>query len=238
MEGVRPIEIKRNRGRIAGFGRPRVPCEVLWCGTNRPRKKFGRRQNGWSFPPAVRELLIQSVLGQTVLHLFGGRADFGVRLDIDPSTKPHVVGDAWLPPFARDSFDVVILDPPYVRIQQQEKIALLRAAAWIARRRVYWFHTIWIATDRSLPLLRSWLIRVGDQCAVRCLQEFGIREPKLPPLEKFTRGPAIRYNRWFRDDQQLLPLAPAPQLLREASPTLSKSYPTDEVSTACAEMES
>ena len=61
------------------------------------------------------------------------RSTFGVRLDVDPATNPDVIGDAWLPPFAKDSFDVVILDPPYVRFNAQVKCALFRAAGWVAR---------------------------------------------------------------------------------------------------------
>lgn len=173
------VKIVRRRGRIAGFARAGVPVEVLWCGTNRPRKKYGQRCNGWSFPPAVRELLLQECQGRRVLHLFGGRADFGLRMDIDIGTRPHVVADAYFPPFPRDCFDHVIIDPPYTNVNQQEKMALLWAAAWVCRKNVYWFHTNWIAGDRSLRMVRAWLIRVGDQCAVRCLQKFEVREPKL-----------------------------------------------------------
>lgn len=54
--------------------------------------------------------------GQSVLHLFGGQATWGRRLDIDSTLKPDVIGDAWLPPFKRDAFDVVIIDPPYAGI--------------------------------------------------------------------------------------------------------------------------
>jgi hypothetical protein len=192
------VKIVRKRGRIAGFAAPSVPVDILWCGTNRPRRKYGNRRNGWSFPPAVRELLLQETQGLTVAHLFGGAADFGLRMDIDPATKPHVVGDAFLPPFPRDFCDVVVLDPPYQQLKAQEKMALMWAAGWIARQYVYWFSTVWIATDRSLPLVHAWLIRVGDQWAVRCLQKFEVREPKRTPLKpgEFTRGPALFYNRW------------------------------------------
>lgn len=176
------VEIVRRRGRIAGFGFPKCPVDVLWCGTNRPRKKHGARQNGWSFPPAVRELLLQETAGTTVLHPFGGRADFGVRMDIDASTQPDVIGDAYFPPFARDSFDNVILNPPYRDLHQQEKMALLWASAWVARKHVYWFATQWLCMDRSLPLIHAWLIRVGDMCSVRCLQKFEVREPKRTSL--------------------------------------------------------
>jgi len=203
------VEISRARGRIAGWAKPRIPVKILWCGTNRPRKKHGQRRNGWSFPPAVRELLLQECKGLTVVHLFGGRADFGVRLDIDPATKPDVLGDAYLPPFPRDSFDVVILDPPYTQVHQHEKIALLRAAAWIARRRVIWFHTVWIEGDRRIKIEKAWLVACGTQCSVRCLQFFAVHEPKLPPVRKFTRGPAIRYNRWLVGNA-VLPFAQSP----------------------------
>jgi hypothetical protein len=116
---------------------------------------------------------------------------------------PDVIGDAWLPPFGRDTFDVVILDPPYMTMKQQEKKALLRAAAWISRKTVVWFHTVWIATDRRLPLRKAWFIRVGDQCAMRCLQFFDVDQDKLPPVQQFERGPALKYNRWLRGEQQL-----------------------------------
>jgi hypothetical protein len=194
------VTIKRKRGRIAGFGKPRVPVDVLWCGTNRPRRKHGHRANGWSFPPLVRETLLQECQGLTVLHLFGGQADFGVRMDLDQATNPDVIGDAYMPPFARDSFDVVVLDPPYTRMARQEIIALLRASAWIARRHIYWLHTVWIATNRVLPLEHAWFVRVGDQCAVRTLQKFRVMEPKLEPLKpgEFQRGEALKYNRWAK----------------------------------------
>jgi hypothetical protein len=171
---------------------PRYPVDVLWCPNVRSHRK-----NGWSFPPAVRRLLIAECEGLTVLHLFGGLADFGVRLDIDPSVTPDVIGDAWLPPFDRDTFDVVIIDPPYFRLNQQEKNSLLSGAAWIARQRIVWFHTLWIAGDRGIVPERAWLVRVGDTCQVRCLQFFHVRADKIKPLPYFTRGPAMKYNRWL-----------------------------------------
>lgn len=142
--------------------------------------------------------------GRTVLHLFGGRATWGVRMDIDPTVKPDVLADAWLPPFGRNSFDTVILDPPYVHLNQQMKQALLRGAGYIARRQVIWFHTMWIAAGDPLRLRRSWLVRVGDSCAVRCVQVFDVVNPdKGPPRLHFTRGPAVRYNRWLTGQREL-----------------------------------
>jgi hypothetical protein len=167
--------------------------EVLWC----PNQRQGVL-NRWSFPPRVDRLLRDITAGKTVLHLFGGLARFGVRMDIDAATRPHLIADAWLPPFQRDAFDVVILDPPYLGINQQMKHALLRGAAFVARERVIWFHTMWIAADTALRLERSWLVRVGDSCACRCVQEFVVkREHPREPVRYFTRGPALKYNRWL-----------------------------------------
>lgn len=138
--------------------------------------------------------------GKRVLHLFGGRSRFGVRIDIDPIVRPDVIADAWLPPFAKDTFDVVVIDPPYHSINQQMKQQLLRAAAYVAKDSVIWFHTMWIASGGRdlLTLKRSWLVRVGDSCAVRCIQEFAVQPgAKVMPQPHFTRGPAIRYNRWL-----------------------------------------
>jgi hypothetical protein len=104
-------------------GQPAARPETLWC----PNVRQGA-SNRWSFPPAVEKLLRTITAGKSVLQLFGGLARFGVKLDIDRETRPHVIGDAWMPPFRKDAFDVVILDPPYAGINQKMKQALIRGA--------------------------------------------------------------------------------------------------------------
>lgn len=177
---------------------PTYPVELIWC-SNQCRG----RGNGWSFPPNVRRQIEQDTEGQTVCHLFGGRSSFGTRLDLDPIVQPDVIGDAWLPPFAQDSFDTVVLDPPYFHLNSQAKNSLFRASAWIARRRVIWFSTFWVASGAGLAVERAWLIRVGDSCQVRCLQYFTVRRPKTPPVRYFSRGPAMKYNRWLAQPEAL-----------------------------------
>jgi len=155
----------------------------------------------------VTDVLQAWTTNKTICQLFGGLASFGVRLDIDPAVRPNVIGDAWLPPFRQDAFDVVILDPPYLGINQQTKQQLFRGASFIARQHVIWFHTVWMGNggNDGLRLERGWLVRVGDSCQVRCLQVFRVQPgPKVVPRPYFTRGPAIRYNRWLTG--QLLPL--------------------------------
>jgi hypothetical protein len=154
------------------------------------------------FPKTVERQLIADCEGKTVLQLFGGRSTFGTKLDIDPYTKPHVLGDAWLPPFRQDSFDVVIIDPPYISLNAQLKHALFCAANNVARERVIWFSTVWMAASSGLSAEKAYLVRVGDSCNTRCLQYFRIRE-KMQPVERFKRGLQMKYNRWLAQPQAL-----------------------------------
>jgi len=170
------------------------PVEVLWCGNG--------HGHGWSFPPKVRRQIECDTAGKSVLHLFGGRATFGTRLDLDPIIQPDVIGDAWLAPFGRNSFDVVIIDPPYTRLGGQEKAALFRGAAWIARERVVWFSTVWVNAGSCLKTERAWVVRVGDFCHVRCLIYFRVVS-KPDKVRYFKRGPGMKYNRWLAQPQGL-----------------------------------
>jgi len=165
--------------------------EVLWCGNSRRGNA-----NGWSYPRAVEKKLIEDTKDGSVLQLFGGRSRWGTRLDVDAIVRPDVIGDAWLPPFRQDSFDYVILDPPYFHLNAQMKTSLFRAAGWIARRQVIWFSTVWQSTSGGLRFKHGYLVRVGDSCHVRCLQYFDVVS-KPGPVQHFNRGPAMKYNRWL-----------------------------------------
>jgi hypothetical protein len=121
---------------------------------------------------------------------------WGTRLDVDMIVRPDVIGDAWLPPFAKDSFDVVILDPPYHHLNAQMKNALFMQSAWIARETVVWFNTFWVSSSGGLRAEKGWLVRVGDNCFIRCLQYFSVTGKK-EPVTRFKRGPAMKYNRWL-----------------------------------------
>ena len=70
-----------------------------------------------SFPLYFEERLLDLLRlpkSAKILHPFGGKAQFGTRVDINPTTNPDFVGDAHnLNMFEDNSFDLVILDPPY-----------------------------------------------------------------------------------------------------------------------------
>ena len=177
------------------------PIDTFWCGNI-----SGKRGEKWSFPPQVERYLREYCAGRSTLHLFGGRAKFGVRMDIDPMTNPDVFGDAFLPPFKKSSFDVVILDPPYrpyMDLGPDNCRPMLMNAAWLARREVIWFAPVWIDGYRFLKLERSYLVRVAQYAEIRALQFLRPVYPKWKPATHFRRGPQIRYNRWIVQPQQL-----------------------------------
>src|SRR5258708_20787214 len=133
-----------------------VEVETIVC--SRPPQNRG---NGWSFPRTIEDLLRRELAGKSVLHLFGGLARFGTRMDIDTITRPDVIGDAWLPPFKRSTFDVVVLDPPYVRFSAQMTMALCCKAAYIAREQVVWFSTFWLDHPARLRLRKAYAVVAG-----------------------------------------------------------------------------
>lgn len=77
-----------------------------------PRPPKSRHKGG--FPQYFEENLVK-LLGypDRILHPFGGRAEIGTRVDINPEYEPDVVADAHDLPFDDESFDLVVLDPPY-----------------------------------------------------------------------------------------------------------------------------
>lgn len=69
-----------------------------------------------SFPLYFERKLIQFLnlqLTARILHPFGGMAEYGIRLDLDPSIQPDIVGNAEQLPFRDGTFDLVVCDPPY-----------------------------------------------------------------------------------------------------------------------------
>lgn len=82
---------------------------ITWTLPRPPKSKY---KGG--FPLHFEQNLVQ-LLGypDEILHPFGGRAELGLRVDLNETSEPHVVADAHALPFHDDTFDAVILDPPY-----------------------------------------------------------------------------------------------------------------------------
>ena len=182
----------------AGVTRKSTHRGVIYCNGH-----AGGSQ-GWSFPLPVRRRLQRDLDGLSVLHLFGGRATFGTRIDIDPINRPDVIADAWLPPFGKNSFDSVVLDPPYESFGRHCRFRLGVTAAWIARRYVVWFSSFAATSLPGCRVEKWWTVIVNNDAYVRQLAFFVPTGDKLTPdVRFFDRGPARRYNRWISQPNSL-----------------------------------
>lgn len=110
-----------------------------------PRPRSDKYKGG--FPLYFEQNLIQ-LLGypDDILHPFGGMAETGIRVDLRPDVQPDVIGDAHDLPFLDESFDLVVLDPPYSdeeaaelydtpplrsAVYTREAVRVLREGGWL-----------------------------------------------------------------------------------------------------------
>lgn len=164
----------------------------------------------WAFPREVGELLERETAGRSVLQLFGGQASFGVRLDADRATRPHVVGNAFYPPFACGSFDVVIVDPPYHPWYAMQE-NLMRPALCLARHRVWWFAPWSLGGHgQGQKLLRWWAVLPSGNATLRILAELErVRHPVDCRNYEQLPAPARKYDWRSHVEQPNLPLGVA-----------------------------
>jgi hypothetical protein len=137
---------------------------------------FRRYKRTWSFPKEIERIVMDETSDGSVLHFYGGNAQFGTRLDMDPKSYPHVIGNALYPPFKCKSFDYVVMDPPYTDLKAGISMSIMAPAACIARRKVFWLHTHWpLRNGLGLRLNRWW---VASGCSMgapmRILVEYNV----------------------------------------------------------------
>jgi SAM-dependent methyltransferase len=123
-----------------------------------PRPPKSRYRGG--FPMFFEENLVK-LLGypDRILHPFGGRAEHGLRVDLDPLLDPDVLADAHELPFDDASFDLVVLDPPY----SDEEALELYGVTTRLRPVTYTAEAVRVARPGG------WIVVYGD------------REPPRPP---------------------------------------------------------
>lgn len=178
--------------------------QLTFCGF----LQFKSYKRTWAFPRVVERLLQSETVevGKSVLHLYGGLARFGVRLDMDPLTAPAVLDNALYPPFRCKSFDVVIVDPPYENLVAGMGIQIMAPAVCLARERIWWFHTHWsIGSGLGIKLLRWWACSPCSMGApLRLLAEYSVtRHPRFcHAVSRTGHGnrlpPALRKYDWSK----------------------------------------
>lgn len=109
MSGVsrfkRPDRGRRGTGHPIMFGLPEAAY-------------FGDFPEGGGYPRGFikRAFEIMAVTDPArVLHVCSGSMKLGVRVDIRPELRPSVVADVRALPFANDTFQWIMADPPYSR---------------------------------------------------------------------------------------------------------------------------
>lgn len=156
----------------------------------------------WSFPTEVSDLLQRETAGRSVLQLFGGIAEWGIRLDADASVRPHVIGNALYPPFRCESFDTVIVDPPYKSIFNMPSVCLMPAAC-LARHTVWWFHTHFQTYTNGLHPKRWWSVLPSRRGPLRVLMEFDrVRHPNQCVNSNRRWSREMQDYNWSRDLRQ------------------------------------
>lgn len=90
---------------------------------------------------SIEDYLQALFIGST-LHLCSGASQLGdVRLDLDVAHRPDIKADAARVPFADDSFDTVLCDPPYNGVFQWNHDVLSELPRIASQRIVFqhWF---------------------------------------------------------------------------------------------------
>jgi SAM-dependent methyltransferase len=122
---------------------------------------------------------------RNVLHVCSGGLDHathGVRVDIRCEVLPDVVADGRALPFADDSFDAILIDPPY-SVEYAESLyqtdyprpsALLREASRVLRpgRRVGFVHFLVPRPEADLSFVEVHGITTGCGYRIRAMTVF------------------------------------------------------------------
>lgn len=90
-----------------------VPRELWYL----PRPRKTNKYRG-GFPLHFERKLFELYPSEKILQPFGGRAEYGLRVDMYPTIqgediRPDVIGDAHYLPFGDSIFDFTLCDPPY-----------------------------------------------------------------------------------------------------------------------------
>lgn len=159
-----------------------------------PARQFVMFPDGGGYPRGFLDAMYPT-LGVTdptrVLHLCSGSVRVGVRVDIRPEMEPTVVADVRHLPFADESFDWIMADPPYSEGYADNMYdtlsvyptpaSVIKEAARVLRPggRVGILHFITPASPPSLALVGIWGCTFGSNYRIRAWTVFEKAQEKL-----------------------------------------------------------
>ncbi len=147
-----------------------------------PRPRKNNKYIG-SFPEhferRLLELLNIKPSYHLILHPFGGKAEYGFRVDVNRDVTPDIIGDAQCLPIKDNVFDCVILDPPYSReeamrlygtthpkfgLYTQEAVRVLKEGGWLVM-----YHDIATPTIKGTILKKRIFLESRMWHKLRCI---------------------------------------------------------------------
>jgi hypothetical protein len=106
-------------------------------------------------------------------------------MDIDPSVHPDIIGDNTAMPFADESWDIIVYDPPHTGDQGKSKFARVYGTALAANSRGGLAHTYPAFLAEARRVLRregTLLVKLSD-CTHRCRFHYATAEFYLAARE-------------------------------------------------------
>jgi SAM-dependent methyltransferase len=159
----------------------------IMYGNPKPVKHFVDFPDGGGYPHRFLEWVYEIMEvpdTSKVLHLCSGSVVTGMRVDIRQETKPTICCDARRTPFADDSFDYILADPPYAESYAENLYKtgdaypkpgeLLKEASRVLRPGGYFgiLHFIVPMTRRPMKMIGVWGITTGAGYAIRAWSLF------------------------------------------------------------------
>lgn len=137
-----------------------------------PRPRVHRLYPG-GFPLHFeKKLLREFKYPKKILHPFGGLCEYGIACDLKKEVMPDVIADAHYLPFANETFDFVIFDPPYSAKDAErmygtpyismnkcikESVRVLKKGKFLAL-----YHRLWIPKPKNTEYYKRIIVLPGQ----------------------------------------------------------------------------
>jgi len=129
-----------------------------------------------SWPPQIEKWVSKKCVG-SVLNVCCGYSEIGFRVDLVKRVKPDLIADVYHLPFAENTFDTVLCDPPFSYYQRGKKWFWL-AMKDIARKRLILSTSLRVIPMGNKGKIITNKIFFALQCSTNFLRLFQIFDLK------------------------------------------------------------